>query len=332
MSLAEEIMGFGSVAVVGLAKNTGKTVTLNHILREADALDIPLGVTSIGVDGETTDRVTATEKPEITLYPGMIFATAETHYRRRRLHAEVLDIGSRHTALGRVVLARALSRGKTLLSGPADTASLHSLITRMRKEGATTVMIDGALSRLSPASPAVTEAMVLATGAAISPEIQTIVDRTIYTCSLIRLPLAEGVDLKALEREDCICEIDWEGNIRPTPLRSALTLDSVRTTLSGTGKRIFLPGMAPERLIRHLLSRQDVKEAEIILRDFTRIFTEPMTFHAFIARGGKVSVARRTKLLAITVNPWSPGGYTVNDQKLITALKSKIDVPIYNLL
>lgn len=332
MDFAEEISRYSSVAVVGLAKNTGKTVTLNHILRGAhNGVRLPLGVTSIGVDGESTDRVTATEKPEITLYPGMIFATGEAYYRQRQIQSEVLDIDDRHTALGRVVLARALSQGKTLLSGPADTASLRTLISRMRKEGAGTVLVDGALSRLSPASPAVTEAMVLATGAAISPEIQRIVERTAYVCRLIGIPLAQNVDGELLESIDRICEVGEKGEIRLTEIRSALDLDKVRETLAGCGRRIYLPGMAPERLLKYLLTRQDISDAELILRDFTRLFAEPMTFNTFLARGGKISVLRSPKLIAVTVNPWSPQGYTVNDSKLITALESKIDVPILNL-
>lgn len=331
MSLAEEISKYGSVAVVGLAKNTGKTVTLNHILRETHSIGIHIGVTSIGVDGESVDRVTSTGKPEITLYPGMHFATGEAYYRQRLLQSEVVDIGSRNTALGRVVLARALSIGKVLLSGPSDTASLKRLITAMREEGVGSVLVDGALSRLSPASPAVTEAMVLATGAALSPEIDRIVDRTAYVGRLIELPLAEGVDRELLEEIDAVSAIDEKGRISRREVKSALQLDRLKDILAGSGKRIFLPGMATERLLTYLAGRSDVKEAEIIVRDFTRIFAEPMTLNAYLARGGKISVLRRPRLLAITINPWSPQGYTVNEDKLITALRTRIDVPIYNL-
>jgi len=45
------------IAVIGLAKNTGKTVTLNKILREIHAAERSFGVTSIGRDGEPFDAI-----------------------------------------------------------------------------------------------------------------------------------------------------------------------------------------------------------------------------------------------------------------------------------
>lgn len=48
---------------------------------------------------------------------GMIFVTSEKHYRERRLVAEIMEIDDHRTALGRLVIARAKTSGKVLLSG-----------------------------------------------------------------------------------------------------------------------------------------------------------------------------------------------------------------------
>lgn len=85
------------------------------------------------------------------------------HYRSKRLVAEIMDVSTQQTSLGRLVTARAVSSGKALLSGPADTGSLKTLIQGMKRFDVDTTIVDGALSRLSLSSPAVTEAMVLAT-------------------------------------------------------------------------------------------------------------------------------------------------------------------------
>lgn len=135
---------------------------------------------SIGIDGENRDQVCQTPKPEIIVPEGMIFVTSEKHYRERRLVAEIMEIDDHRTALGRLVIARAKTSGKVLLSGPADTAGLKSLIRHMKDFGVRTTLVDGALSRLSLASPTVTEAMVLATGAAVSGNIRELVRRTRY--------------------------------------------------------------------------------------------------------------------------------------------------------
>ncbi len=123
MPFVEEILRHGSVSIVGLAKNAGKTEVLNYVLGRVGGRAARVAVTSIGLDGETVDQVKRTPKPEIVIPEGMVFTTSETHYRQKRLVAEVLDVGVRDTALGRLITARALTGGKVLLSGPSDTAS-----------------------------------------------------------------------------------------------------------------------------------------------------------------------------------------------------------------
>ena len=131
--LIEELLHTGSCSVVGLEKNTGKTVCLNYILAH-----LPVGtrvaVTSIGLDGESQDQVTGTHKPEITLRRGMVFATSEKHYRMRRLCSELLDVSNERTALGRLVTARVLTEGKVMLSGPGSTAAVRRWMDEVRSE------------------------------------------------------------------------------------------------------------------------------------------------------------------------------------------------------
>jgi len=56
------------LALVGLAKNTGKTVALTALLRELEDDGRRVGVTSVGRDGEERDVIDARiEKPRIAL-------------------------------------------------------------------------------------------------------------------------------------------------------------------------------------------------------------------------------------------------------------------------
>ena len=53
---------------MGLAKNTGKTETLAALLRELEAAGQPVGVTSVGRDGEEHDVIDSRiEKPRVRL-------------------------------------------------------------------------------------------------------------------------------------------------------------------------------------------------------------------------------------------------------------------------
>ena len=47
--------GMQTLAVMGMTKNTGKTVAMNHVLAQAAAGQVDIGLTSIGRDGEDRD-------------------------------------------------------------------------------------------------------------------------------------------------------------------------------------------------------------------------------------------------------------------------------------
>jgi hypothetical protein len=108
MPFVENLRNYRSLSIVGLEKNTGKTVCLNYLLGRLHQLGISTAVTSIGVDGEQVDSVYATAKPEITLYEGMQFITSHKHYLQRRLVSRILAVDERRTALGQLVTAQVL--------------------------------------------------------------------------------------------------------------------------------------------------------------------------------------------------------------------------------
>src|ERR1700759_741314 len=96
-----------TLALVGLAKNTGKTETLAALLREHAAAHRPVGVTSIGRDGEQHDVIDARiEKPRVQLQAGdPVAATSAARRASGRGHEQLSRTGIR-TPLGEVVLAR----------------------------------------------------------------------------------------------------------------------------------------------------------------------------------------------------------------------------------
>ena len=198
MPFINEILNYDSLSIVGLQKNTGKTVSLNYVLNRLPIDRKRIAVTSIGIDGETTDQVTRTQKPEITLRQGMYFGTSEMHYRQRRIVSELVDVSDTNTSLGRVVTAKALTGGKILLSGPSSTIGLKRWMRDMHRVGLDLVIIDGALSRMSLASPAVSQSMILATGAAYSTNMNTLVQQTKFVVDLINIELTDEANMELL--------------------------------------------------------------------------------------------------------------------------------------
>ena len=223
----EEILKYNSIAIVGLAKNAGKTECLNYILRKVKNTGKRFALTSIGIDGENRDQVCQTPKPEIEIFEDMIFITSEMHYRSKRLVAEIMDVSTQQTSLGRLVTSRAVSSGKALLSGPADTGSLKALIQGMKRFDVDTTIVDGALSRLSLSSPAVTEAMVLATGAAVSCNIPQLVRKTKYVYDLICLEKAEPEIIRQLiDIEQGMWSIDENVKVHDLNIPSVFMLEN----------------------------------------------------------------------------------------------------------
>ena len=328
----DEILKCDSLSIVGLEKNTGKTECLKYVLDHLPVESRRIAVTSIGIDGETVDQVTRTQKPEISLREGMYFGTSEMHYRQRRLVAELIDVSDETTSLGRVVTARAITGGKILLSGPSSASSLKRWMGQMRQLGIDLVIIDGALSRLSSASPAVSQSMILATGAAYSANISTLVQKTAHVVDLVNMELTGADNIKQLAPIDKgVWFIDDEGALHDL---NALTSLSQEIHFDGVEhcSTLYVAGALVGTFLEKVRQNKKLRQVEIVVRDFTKVFVTPQQFKLFIKGGGRISVLQKSKLIAVTVNPTSPSGFVLDSDTLCARLSEAIGLPVYDLL
>ena len=314
-----------------MEKNTGKTVCLNYILHRLNELNVHVGVTSIGVDGEQIDSVFATAKPEVTLYEGTHFITSEQHYLKRQAVSILEAVDSRRTALGPLVTARVLVRGKVLLSGAATTGVLRSQIDQLNYLGVSLTIVDGALSRLSLASPTVTEAMILATGAAVSANIKQLVSKTKFLHSLI---LLDEIPIDLRERLSIIPSglwaIDNDGEAHDLGIASVFLIDRTENDILRYGKTLFASGAVSDRLLRVLAAKG--KDITLIARDFTKLFITPEAYTEFTRHGGRLMVLQRSRLIAITLNPTSPQGFLLDSKSTCNALSDALQTPVYDVM
>lgn len=330
MPFINNILSHRSVSIVGLEKNTGKTETLNYVLNRLRTTDAQIALTSIGVDGEQTDRVTQTRKPEITIYEGMIFVTSEKHYAQRRVVSEILDVSEERTALGRLITARACASGKSLISGPSDTAGIKKLIATMQRFGVQTTLVDGALSRLSLASPAVTDAMILATGAALSANIPQLVRKTRFVQQLIELPTVESQLAEKLQLlKNGVWAVDTQGNVHDLEIPSVFLLDKREKDIFRFGTQIYVSGAVSEKLLSFL--RIQNKNVELIVSDFTKVFFSQKEFNAFLKSGNTIKSVARSKLIAVTINPVAPNGFRLNPETLRREMQEALGVAVYDV-
>lgn len=333
MPFIENLRNYRSLSIVGLEKNTGKTVCLNYLLGRLHQLGISTAVTSIGVDGEQVDSVYATAKPEITLYEGMQFITSHKHYLQRRLVSRILAVDERRTALGQLVTAQVLCPGRILLSGAATTGVLRQQISQFRSNGVQLSIVDGALSRLSLASPTVTEAMILATGAAVSPNLQQLISRTRFVFRLINLPeVSDTLRLKLSSVDDGLWIVDSHTDIHPLGIQSVFLLGPESKDLFSQGNTLFVSGAVSNRLLKFLSSQPNIRDIVLIVRDFTKLFITPDAYADFTRRGGTIQVLQRSRLIAVCLNPTSPQGYTLNSDQACLQLSEALQCPVYDVM
>ena len=332
MPFINDILRYDSLSIVGLEKNTGKTECLKYVLDRLPVQTKRIAVTSIGIDGETVDQVTRTQKPEIVLREGMYFGTSEAHYRQRRLVSELIDVSDENTSLGRVVTAKALTGGKILLSGPSSASGLRRWMQEMHHFDINLVVIDGALSRMSSASPAVSQSMILATGAAYSANIATLVSKTAHVVDLINLDLtSQGNIARLMPLEKGLWFIDKDGALNNLDSMTSLSRD-IRFDGMENCETLYVAGALVDGFLEKVRKNKSLKQVELVVRDFTKIFVTPQQFRLFLKAGGRMSVLQKSKLIAVTVNPTSPSGYVLDSDTLCGRLSEAIQLPVYDLL
>lgn len=337
MPFIEELIKYKSCSIVGLEKNTGKTECFNYVMQRLPLDKIRVAVSSIGIDGETTDQVTKTAKPEIFLREGVYFGTSEKHYLTKLLTSELLEISDENTSLGNIVIGKALTPGKLLLSGPSSTNGLRRWMNEMQKYDIDLTIIDGALSRLSLASPAVSESMILATGAAYSANINTLVQKTAFVVQMINLELTSQenydtfIDINSgVWAIDFDADNDFEKKLVDLKVASSLSIN-INTDGLKKCKTLYVSGALTDNFVNHIRQNKIFNEAEIVVRDFTKIFLTPMTYNTFVNGKRKITVLQKSKLIAVCVNPTSPNGIVLDSEKLCKTLSEAINLPVYDL-
>jgi hypothetical protein len=309
MSLWESVRraGYKSLAVCGMAKNTGKTVTLNHLIQGANRQGASLGLTSIGRDGEAYDVLTFRRKPAVRVEAGCLAATAEMCLGTGTAVLEPLERTRLRTPLGHVVAVRAESGGTIELAGPSRLQGLREVVERLHRLGAELVLVDGAADRRGPASPRVTQGLVLATGAVLAPAMDEVVRITRLRVAQLQLPAAPG-HLECMLSPGFVTLVSGR-DIQRIPVAAAM-----RGALAGRvgrkpGTKVIVGGALTEGLMRELGAGGPGQAGiSVVVRDATCVFMEDDLFSRFLKAGGRLEVLEPMQLAGVTVNPTSPEG------------------------
>jgi hypothetical protein len=333
------------LALVGLAKNTGKTVALAALLRELGESGRTVGVTSVGRDGEEHDVIDfRIEKPAVALAAGALVATTDGLLRASGTPHETLQRTGMRTPLGEVLIARVKAPGAIEVAGPSVAADVAAVSDAMLALGAEQVLIDGAIDRRAASSPDVADGLVMSTGAVLSEEIEEVVSRTGDAVELVRLgelpsDTPEGRRLREMAAEGESVVVDAELQGHPMPPRFVLTADGPaieRFLRSGaTPSWLLVSGALPEAFLQglSLFVRRTGQPLRILAGDPTRVFLTSHGVAHYSRAGIEIEVLRGIDLRALTVNPVAPQSHSFDSARLRSLLSDRIpDVPIFDVL
>lgn len=327
------------ISIVGMAKNSGKTVTLNHLIAETTEAAITIGITSTGRDGESLDLVTETEKPRIFVTEGTIIATSTTLLSLGDANVEIIMVTDYRTPLGNVVIGRVKSSGYIQIAGPQSLKEIKQVSVIMLGLGAKFVLIDGALDRRSSAAPSISDATILATGAVLSRDINRAIEDTLHIVNIFSLPQIEDKRAKDIMEDllasDQIAVLDNNLNVDKIDLKTALGGGQIiGESLKEDSKYIFIPGSLVKNTIEELInSTRKYKNVKIVISDGTKIFISPKDWLRFIRFGIRVLVLYPINLIAITLNPYAPAGYYYEPSNYLEKMQTYINtIPVMDLM
>ncbi len=316
MQIIDLIQGkYNIISVIGMSKNAGKTVALNELLCEAAGKNICVGLTSIGRDGEKQDIVTCTDKPLIYIMEGTFIATAESLFNCSEAKLEILEITDFKTSIGKIIIAKAISPGYVQIAGPCSNSEIRQVAEKMLDFGAELSIVDGALDRVSSASPAITEATILSTGAVISRDMNKVVEQTVHRVKLFHLEQEKNDSVRAIAQnafaDKKITLIDKNTSHRELDIKTSLNAGKIiGDAIVESTHTVIIPGSFVTKTAMDIISmNKHYKQVTFVIQDATKIFIEHRDWLLLKKLGLTLKVMDPINILAVTLNPYAPQGY-----------------------
>ncbi len=328
MRLIETIRqnNYKDISIVGLAKNAGKTVTLNYLIEEAEDLGISIGITSTGRDGENLDLVTQTQKPSIFVTEGMYVATAKQALLLSDAGTEILETTGINTPMGEVIIVKVRQRGNIQIAGPVSAADMKYVTKKLKHYGAQIVFIDGAIDRKAVSSPAVTDACIISTGAVLSRDMKKVLEKTAYSVECFTLKQTDEDIQKIIQKQNKTCIIQNTGNVVIPDIKTSITGGKkINELIDEKATHVFIRGAVTTSLLKSIGENKFLRGVKIIVEDGTKIFTDINVWNELRRKGLRVETLNAVNVIAVTLNPVSPAGYFFDSAVFKSEMEKYLD-------
>lgn len=319
--MIKSIEKYQTIGIIGISKNTGKTTTLNAFIEFYKHEQ--LGLTSIGLDGESIDQVNFLPKPRIRVYPNMICATAKECLQDSHVLYEVLEETSYLTPIGNVLIVEIKSKGNLVVAGPSTNRDMNHLLSRM-KTYVKRIFVDGALSRMTFSQISELDGIVLATGASFSSEMIDTIHKTKHLITMFSYPKTEEIfDTKAsfiIKCRDHLVEV---------PKKLSIMTEEIKKNQKEI-TWIYVKGAVTEKLMDTFIDLR-LSDIKLICEDPTKLLFHYHYQDVFDKLGIHVEVIKQIPLIMLTVNPYRPVGISYDPIKFENEIRALTQVPVINV-
>ena len=326
------------LAIIGLAKNAGKTVTLNTIVKEAVNKNINLALISYGRDGEKIDAITLQEKPRIYIPPATVFVTAHNAYKKSEVQADLIKRTGIDSLMGEVNIYKSFTKGGYIELVGINSSSRVKKIKKMLPANVDLTLIDGALDRRSSAMPELSDAFVMATGAVVGNTEELVIKKTKH--EIRRLSFGEIKDSTLKEKTKQFLAEGRDGLVYQDGssefLESETSFGHIKELKEKNHKEIkalIINGALIDRFAEKLIYDLEFEGINLIVRDGTRVFLNKRNLNLLEKSNIKIEFLNSINLLAVTVNPTSPYSQSLDSAEIISGLKHELkQIPVYDIM
>lgn len=342
------------IGILGTAKNTGKTTTAGFLLEWANKVNISVGITSIGYDGEDIDNITGLPKPRIYVKEGNLVGTAEQCLPVSGAKIKVIQKTPVKTSLGQIMIGRVVQDGLIVLAGPNKGKDLLYILQRLKQQKSQMILVDGALNRMIPL--VYCDALILATGASRNTDINLLVNETKSICSLYQLPLRidrKISNLEIRENDEMITIFKKNGTKTCLNERSMIkkkTADYIIQNIDEDTEEIFIPGIIHDMVLKEMVKQYHkllmgkailISNPAFLLvasKDISHLKDLIDEIHSY---GIKVQTLQHFPILAVIINPFYPRynrygkesyeGAWIDYKELYQEMRYHISLPVINI-
>ena len=347
-SLLELTAGHNCVSIVGMSKNSGKTTVLNRLILECGQAGLRVALCSVGRDGERTDVITGKLKPAIAVSKGTIFATTRNLLAYFDIGKELLLSTGVGTALGEVVVYRALDDGLIELSGPSMNSQLPPLLEFFISQGAGMILIDGAVSRKASSSPVVAGCTVLCTGADYDPDMSIVITDTAHIAEILKsraLPDSRAAGLIVshkgpgklhidkdplflhTDKDPGILLIDKDYNATVFPKSGGISKQDIMAA-----RCLYFPGALTDAVCETVFKAAfPTHGISIVTDNASKLMVSRQVYSRFLSRGAGFYVLDPILPACICINPHSTMGKDFDKDSFLADMQKAVDIPVINV-